>query len=448
MQSTIECRPRRKLVLFAALLILALPFGAAAKTDFSSLSVRHTDDFLFACEECEFALSVPGVEPDALQAELSPLPPGVRFVSAKKEFDGNGGTLIRFRLVFPSAGTFSLPPVSLRHRLRTYSVPFASVAVSENPSLVYPSLFASVDDGAEFFVGESVFFTVYAKHAARILDFRYTLPKDSIFFERERFFSGTDGESLRFSPEAVPLARFEWKPLRSGEQAFPEMSIDALSYGGERKTVSLSREAVFVGASRAHKAEEAGALDGFYAAEDAAPGGADARRFFRAPGGFEAECEELRTLRSAERRAFPLSASFGESRARREELERQMGIPPFGNEKNVWIAHLLFVVAGVFLSLFVLFLGARRTRPSALFFSLFVVSLPFAVMYESDFAAPSGIFFGGGVSVIPEDLGDGAGQFVPAGFRVKIMEKSADWVYIEAVDCSGWAHSGRVRELM
>ena len=83
-----------------------------------------------------------------------------------------------------------------------------------------------------------------------------------------------------------------------------------------------------------------------------------------------------------------------------------------------------------------------------IFFSLFVLSLSASVIYEIEFAKRFGVFCGGFVGVIPEELDEGEGRFVPAGLRVKIIEKSSDWVYIETVDCSGWVKSDFVKELM
>ena len=73
---------------------IAIPSLVSAKSDFDSLSVRSAEEFVFAHTESEFVLSVPGVEPSKIQAELPELPGDVRFVSSKKEFDGNGGTTI------------------------------------------------------------------------------------------------------------------------------------------------------------------------------------------------------------------------------------------------------------------------------------------------------------------------------------------------------------------
>ena len=98
--------------------------------------------------------------------------------------------------------------------------------------------------------------------------------------------------------------------------------------------------------------------------------------------------------------------------------------------------------------MFVLFLSGRHAKLVVLFFSLFVISLFASFVYESEFEKRFGIFYGGSVSVIPEELGEGAGRFVPAGLRVKIIEKSSDWFYIETVDCSGWVKAELVNELM
>ena len=436
----------KKIVLFCALFSLAA-FCFAAKTDFSSLSVKPAGEFVFAHTESEFLLSIPGVEPDKVQAELLELPKDVRFISSKKEFDGRDGTLIHFWLSFSSVGSFSLPPISLRHGFRTHLVSFQPFSVTENPALVSPRLFLRVEGAEPFHAGESIFFIVYAQYVGQFLDFSYKLPKDSLLFERERFFSGKDEKKRAFSTEPVALARFEWKPLRSGNHDFPELFVDAISYSGNRKMVQLPKRTVSVFPAKSDAGAKKNVLDDFYDSDledvnkDKAWNGGEM-------GLVRDECGLLHELRTAERYNFPLSPSFSEKKERRRNLEKMIGITLSEDERNFWVMNALFVVTGVFFVLFVLFLSGRHTKSIVLFFSIFVLSLSVSFMYEADFAKRFAIFSGGSVSVIPEELSDGSGRFVPAGLRVKIIEKSSDWVYIETVDCSGWVKAERVKELL
>lgn len=439
----------RKFCLF--FLFLFLPAFAAAKTDFGSLSVRSAEDYVFVHSESEFVLSVPDVEPDKLQTELLELPTDVRFISSKKEFDGNGGTIIRFWLYFSSVGNFELPPILLKRGFKVHYIPFGKITVTENPALVSPRLFAVIDKNEGFFAGESIFFTVYAQYAGQILDFSFKLPKDSIFFEKERLFSKKDEKKRAFSTEPVPIAKFEWKPLNAGLHAFPEMYMDAVSYSGNRKTVSIQKKEIDVSARKKDSEKKEDVFDGFYEpyvfSEAESEKSSVQTKILEEPD-FKEECDELCALRNREKYSFPLSHSFSESVVKRKNLESMIGIRISENEKNFWVMNFLFVVTGVFLVMFVLFLSGRHAKLVVLFFSLFVISLFASFVYESEFEKRFGIFYGGSVSVIPEELGEGAGRFVPAGLRVKIIEKSSDWFYIETVDCSGWVKAELVNELM
>ena len=124
-----------------------------------------------------------------------------------------------------------------------------------------------------------------------------------------------------------------------------------------------------------------------------------------------------------------------------------MGIFLSENEPNYFLVTLLFALAAIFFAIIVFLVIRRKLKASVLFFVAFFVSLCLSFLYEMDFSKRFGIFYGGTVFVIPENLSKNSGRFIPSGFRVKIVEKTSEWVYIETPDCSGWINSSFVKEL-
>lgn len=399
---------------------------------------------VFTHTESEFILNVPEYEPEKIQTELLSLPVDVRFISSKKESDGKGGTNIHLWLYFSSSGIYSLSPIMVKTKSKVHYVNFEKITVSENPALVNPNLSVEFDSKNTIEAGESIFFTVYAQYAAQILDFSYKIPKDSIFFERELFFKSKDEKKRPFSNEKIPLARFEWKPLAEGTYSLPEIYIDAISYSGNRRTTYLPKDEISVKEGKISSDSSRNVLEDFY--ETQLPEEKNASDEIQQTD-LQEECDELYELRSFERYGVPFTFEYRQNKNKRQNLEKLIGIPLSEDENNYCIMGIFFIVTGIFLMTFVFCLISKRYKTMILFFLLFVLSLSVSFVYDMEFSKRFGIFYGGRVFVIPENLPDSSGRLIPAGLRVKIIEKSSDWVYIETSDCSGWVKENLVKEL-
>lgn len=444
MSSTIERRAesaaRRAFLLAAALLLCAAPVFAEA------LSVRAAGG-VFAQEENEFVLAVPGVLPEDVRVDPPELPDGVRLVSYRRYevADGEGvrGTEIRFWLSFAEAGEFSgataLPPLSAEIGGRAVSVAFGPFTVNENPSRVQPVLLAEVGSRSVVVqAGDTVRLSVFVRYAAQVLRLSFRLPPDSIFSEVSRSVN-SEGRS-EFSAESVLLAEFDWTPLVPGEIPFPEVSVDAITYGGERRTVSLPARTLSVMpplapgiAVRAEPGREFS--DGFGAAFEPAEESADVG----GAGVSRGVAERLAELRSEERR----SPFGGAAREERRRIEVEAGISPV-DEPCVPPFRLIAGAGGLLVAAGAVAAARRRRGIAAAAFVLSSAAWAFSAWAFVRSRGESGVFAGGRLASVPEQSGERTGASVPAGTRVSVVARAGGWLCVECASGGGWTQADAV----
>ncbi len=239
------------LFFFFSLSLYALP---SAK-EIRELKVRPRSEIFFTQMENCYALEIDGISPSQVMMELPELPLGTRFISSKKEEfisqNGQRGTLISLWFTFSEAREIHLPPLLIRISGKNHYIEFEPVSVYENPNLISPGLeitfenkkISSGKDGRKSLSvcqGEKIIFTLALRYGTQILDFKWNIPKDSIFTENMRFeFARGNQKITEFTTEKQDLARFEWQILKEGEYSLPEITVTALSYNGSKKILSL-----------------------------------------------------------------------------------------------------------------------------------------------------------------------------------------------------------------
>lgn len=273
----------KRLFLFLAF----ITFSAGAFSDSAKLLPR-SEVFFTQMENC-YAIELAGIEPAAIQMELPELPLGTKFISSKKEefISQNGirGTLITLWFSFAYSGDTRIPPLLIRINGRNRYYEFEKVTVYENPNLISPKLEITFENQANLVTdkksgkkclyvqnGEKINFMLKIRYCLQITDFKWVIPKDSIFRELERFeFAGGTQRNTQFTNEAKDLARFEWQILKEGTYQLPQFSVGTLAFSGSKKTFSLPRDIEIIvtgegqkspdGASSADKAIFAAAFE-------------------------------------------------------------------------------------------------------------------------------------------------------------------------------------------
>lgn len=441
----------RKFIFLAAVLAVPVFFASPltlSRAEMRGLSVSCEADTVFTHSDCSFVLSVPGVAPSSIQTDLPELPPDVKFISSKRsEFidgDGDRGTEIRFWFSFSDAGTVTVPPLMAKIGSFVIEIPFATIVVYENPSVVLPALSVVRDDGGDFEglrACEPVVFSVYMQYCVQILGMDAKIPKNSIFRELSR--EGVVGSGERrteFSPEKFKIASFEWIPLVSGEVEFPDIQVDAIAYNGDRRRISLPVSSVIVAPpvrgqfssggedvfadAFARKEEKSGERLGSISAED---------------------IEEVRNLRCRERHSLPFSAARDE----RLSKELSLGIENPDDEPSVPLAFSLAALSSAMLFLFAVSVATRHVRRSCFFGIAFALSAVASAMMAHSVTRPYAIVSGGSLSLVPEESSDkvSSSRSVIRGQRARIVEHIGDWVYIDCPETGGWIPSREVLKI-
>ena len=90
-------------------------------------------------------------------------------------------------------------------------------------------------------------FNLKIRYAVQILDFKFSLPKDSIFTEKKRFdFAKGLQKAEQFSTESKNLGTFEWKILKEGIYNLPEFFVKAKSFNDEEKILAMPEIEIIV----------------------------------------------------------------------------------------------------------------------------------------------------------------------------------------------------------
>ena len=244
--------------------ILSQIFSLPSRKELKEIKVLPRSEIFFTQMENCYVLEIPDVEPGKVQMDLPELPLGTRFISSKKEefiaADGKRGTQISLWFTFTESAQTRLSPLMTRINGRTYFFEFEPTYVYENPNLISPVIDIVFDEQKNIVTdkktgqksltvkkGEKISFTAQIRYAAQIYDFKWILPKDSIFKETKRFdFAFGNRKITEFTAESQKLASFEWQILKEGEYSLPEVFAETLSYNGAKKRIYTPKDTIII----------------------------------------------------------------------------------------------------------------------------------------------------------------------------------------------------------
>ena len=427
-----------------------------AKTGDAENLLFEADEEFFVNQDASFKLFIPQVESSNVQIILPNFPENVVFVSSRSEnFSSPNfghGTQIELNLNFKDEGIFSLPPISFFINGRKKIVNFPDVEVLQNPETVLPRAILVFDEdndnvwsNAFFSSDESFFpnlplkkgialrFTVYVQYAAALVQISWSLPKDAIFKELQRFEIPSD---LKFS-KRIPVAQFEWTPLSQGNVSFPKIQIVVESYSGEKIFLETPDCEVKI-ISQKQSAKENLRENSF----------ANAEKIFEHAFDFEsieyeADFEnaapesdalfKIAQLRSQERHSF----FQNKIRAERAAAEKSFGIENAPKEESFPFFVLLFSAA-IFFAASSLILFLLRKKNFAFVSAAFAISFAiFAFAHSSKIFERHGIVLGGEIYPVPEESVVSKASAVVAS-RVLIRQEIDSWYFIEYNEGGGW----------
>ncbi len=455
----------KKIAKFGLLVFVLILFS---QKNFAQISRRaktvSSENFLFVTDEKKFfvnqdatlKLFIPQVKSSNVQIILPNFPENVVFVSSRIENSSSWifgyGTQIELNLNFKDGGIFSLPPISLFINGRKEIVNFPDVEVLQNPEAVLPRAILVFDEDNDnvwnnaFFSSDESFypnhplkkgialrFTVYVQYAKALGQISWSLPKDAIFKELQRFEIPSD---LKFS-KRIPVAQFEWTPLSEGNVSLPKIQIAVESYSGEKIFIETPDRAVKI-ISQKQSAKENVQENSFANAEkifehafDFEDGEHDAD-FENAAPEYDALLK-IAQLRSQERHSF----FQNKIRSERAAAEKSFGIGNAPTEESFPFFVLLFSAA-IFFAASSLILFLLRKKNFAFVSAALAISFSiFAFAHSSKIFERHGIVLGGEIYPVPENSAVSKTAAIVAS-RVLIRQEIDSWYFIEYNEGGGW----------
>lgn len=413
------------------------------------LDVIPVNENNYSGEECCLQLKIPFVKADSVMASIPDLPAGINFVSLRRSeyADETSGTKIELWLNFSEKGTYKLKFLRVTINGTLYNIPFKPITILENPRNMLPQLVVTFDNGVELIQqkrsssrskiafseknGVPLRFTVSLQYAVQLVSFYWSVPKNSLFTELERYEITTG--TLRnsdFSEKKVPVASFEWQPLVTGNVYLPELKLIATAYNGSRVELSMPDVLIEILENKNQINKSNNDNDLFAYAFTEAP--VSDKKIVKTSISNE-DCIKIAELREKERNSVP----FGIEKKNRHEFEKGLGIYSEESEPTHFMLHIFICLAIIFAVLLGMAIMLKKI-PILIFIStlsivFFVLSIISAVRLSIDY----GIFIGGGIRAVPE-TSVASVESIESGRRVKVEQQAGGWVYIRVGASGGW----------
>ena len=447
------------LVLF---IIMLLPVYRAQKADalswayVQSLRFKKVEKYFYTATDCSFSLIIENVPPEKVIVSVNDVPEGVSFVGSNKitympytnASSEQYGTNLTLSFRFAEPGVYQIKAIDVRIDETYAKIPIDAVEVYEHPNTVRPKLSISFESPNVQLSGktvrvnsnEHIVFRMYIQNAIQVLTFEWqrNLPENSLFKQLE--YNDISGNVVvgDFSPEKMPLALFDWQPLKPGTYDFPEFDIVATSYGGIRYEVETPDYTIEV-------LETEGVVE-----EEQQDKGVFAYAFVSPPSEEKAVQEKtvgdvpldtLYDLYSKERHSIVLFSSASQER---QALEDELGLSSIKRMPSVplFVLAWIFCIA-CFIATVVLFI-LKKIPHAAVCAVFFILLLALGVLNSHLISKEYGLYEGGEIYSIPESTG-GSGVDMPKGSLVLVKHSAGGWLYVVFNDTYGWVPENTVR---
>lgn len=421
-----------------------------------SLRFKKVENYFFTDTDCSFIVNIENVPPEKVSVSVNDVPEGVSFQGSSKgaympysnSSSDQYGTTLTLSFRFNQPGWYQIKSIDVRIDETYAKIPVENVEVFENPSTVRPKI--SIDWGnsnvqvsgkhVKVNAGERIVFTMYIQYAIQVLNFSWKLPENSIFKELEHYDISKNVVVGEFSPDKMPLALFEWQPLKPGTYDFPEFDILATSYGGIRYEVNYK--------DYKYEMEVLEADENFGQAEK--DEGVFAYAFVSPPSTQEAvqkkaledaPVDRLFELYTTERHSILL---FSSTRDERLALEEELGLSSVNHVPSVPLLILAWSLCLASFIATILLFALKKIPHAAVCAVLFVLLLAVGILYGHQASKQYGIYEGGEIYSIPENTG-GSGVNMPKGSPVLVKHSASGWLYVVFNDTYGWVPENTVR---
>lgn len=423
--------------------------------NYSSLKITPESQWFFTQTDSSYILKIPQVSPSDVQITMPTMPDFVRFISSYKEeylSDGNRGTSIRFWFNFFEPGEIKLKNITLKIKRKSYSLPFETVTVYDNPIYLVPQLHLEIKDsnGITFvpdeqgFIsvsnGQKLFLDLFVRYTSRIFQFQWELPENALFMEIQRYpIVENHTESTVFSPELKPVANFEWTPLESGIYDLPKINISAVAYNGQRYELTMPSLKINYSLQKTQKTEtriHPALAEAFLEPTEEQ----ETPKFQDSPSVTIEKASKLANLRIKEAYSLP----FSKQKQQRIAYETELNLGKTPNEISVPLTTIGFAVGLVLIIISCIYLFFAKKKKIAI--SLFILAMTIistTIIYAFPLTKTLGIFIGGEIRIVPEYNAEGNYSITELS-RIQILEQTGEWYYIDLDGSGGWVPKSSV----
>ncbi len=446
---------RRFLVILAALFCSTASFAQNITLE-QIRQLRFIPDEgqnLYTKTDLKFTVTIPNVRASQVQVLAATQEHDITFRTIRKSEDyKQNGTTIEVWYNFAKEGSYTPSPLPMMIQNRRRSISFEPVTVTVDPSTMNPRIVLAFEDGIKIYsddllgnspvlkipTGKKIKLTVNLQYATQLTQFNWDLPKDSIFTCIDEYeFTENRYRERVYSHTLIPVASFEWTGLIPGLQKIPTFRLNAIGYNGAR--IELKMPGFLIEFTESTDSEEsANEEDIFSAAFFQEEEQADS---FGATLLTKEECQTLADYYTKEHNEFLL---YPKARRNRINYEESCGLIVSPNP--IFPSVLFYIAIIIILASIVFMIIAIRNKHkirTLAFIILLVIGIAILIYCAVRKNERYGICTGCKIYSIPQANAESVSE-VSGGSRVRILEHTGKWYYIEVGETGGWCNTGDI----
>ena len=440
---------RRLLVILLVLLCTGQAFTQTISWE-QIRQLRITPDegqALYTKSDIRFSVTIPNARPSQVQVLSTEQKSDVTFRTIRKSDNyENNGTTIEIWYSFSKKGNYRLTPLSVMIQNRRRSIDFDPVTVTDDPAKMNPRIVLTFTDGTILYsdepnnsspllkiqTGKKLNFTVNLQYATQLMQFSWDIPKDSIFTRTQEFeFTEVRYRERTYTHDLIPVAEFEWTGLVPGVQRIPVFHLTATGYSGARTELILPEFLIEFVESEADEISINSTdifSDAFYQEEEAQP-------VYFASTITKEDCQTLANYYTREHNEFLL---YLKARKMRISFEESCGLVVSPNP--IFPTVFLYLAIIVIIASIICIIFAYRNKHKIrilLFTTLLLIGIAVLIFCAVKRNEHYGISSGCKIYSIPQTNAESVSE-IDSGIRVRILERTGKWYYIEVGESGGW----------
>ena len=446
---------RRFLIILAALFCSAASFAQNITLE-QIRQLRFIPDEgqnLYTKTDLKFTVTIPNVRASQVQVLAATQEHDITFRTIRKSEDyKQNGTTIEVWYNFAKEGSYTPSPLPMMIQNRRRSISFEPVTVTVDPSTMNPRIVLVFENDIKIYsddllgnspvlkipTGKKIKLTVNLQYATQLTQFNWDLPKDSIFTCIDEYeFTENRYRERVYSHTLIPVASFEWTGLIPGLQKIPTFRLNAIGYNGAR--IELKMPGFLIEFTESTDSEEsANEEDIFSAAFFQEEEQADS---FGATLLTKEECQTLADYYTKEHNEFLL---YPKARRNRINYEESCGLIVSPNP--IFPSVLFYIAIIIILASIVFMIIAIRNKHkirTLAFIILLVIGIAILIYCAVRKNERYGICTGCKIYSIPQANAESVSE-VSGGSRVRILEHTGKWYYIEVGETGGWCNTGDI----